>query len=122
MRCGVSSGDPMAFLRFTGEGLKDDIDRLGRRLFTLVDIADDAAPLMKYWERVMDDGNRNGVLNGLDKDGKPAPTLHYRPVGKPNKVTVAQRLGQNARLKRGRVAGRGKYESGVLPNNNLRTS
>jgi len=62
--------------------------------------------LMKSWERRLEEGNRKGVLAGLDKDGNPAPVPSYRPFN-PKKLTLAQRLGQRANLRRG------KYNPGL---------
>ncbi len=66
-----------------------------------------AEQLMESWERRMEEGNRKGVLAGTDKDGNPAPKPSYRPFNPQKKLTVAQRLGQNPRLRRG------KYNPGV---------
>jgi len=62
--------------------------------------------LMGSWQRRLEEGNRTGVLAGRDKDGHPAPTPSYRPIN-PAKLTLAQRLGQRANLRRG------KYNPGV---------
>jgi len=65
------------------------------------------ADLLESWERIMESGNRKGLLAGQDAKGNPAPPLKYRPRGEVRKLTVAQRLGQHPRL------GRGKYFGGT---------
>ncbi len=98
-------------------------DRIRRHLSGTQRLSDHAEPLMEYCERVIEEGNRKGVLAGTDKDGNPAPTLHYRPVTPGGrKPTVAERLGQHPRKKRGDYAGKGAYKAfrpDVLANNNL---
>ena len=47
--------------------------------------------------------------------------MKYRPVGTPQKLTVAQQLGQYPQLWRRKYAGTGKH-SGLLPNINLSSS
>ncbi len=69
-----------------------------------------AGDLMESWERRMEQGNRKGVLAGLDKDGHPAPKPSYRPFNPQPKLTLAQRLGQRANLRRG------KYNPGAGAN------
>src|SRR5271166_2492250 len=94
-------------------------DRVVRHLKGTRQLLDHAEPLMKYARLVIEEGNRRGVLEGTDKDGNPAPALHYRPVtpgGK--KLTVPQRLGQHPRKRRGDYAGKGWYP-GLRLNNNL---
>jgi len=110
----------MAFVRFTTDAIRDGFERLDRRLLAIAYIADYAGPLVKYGDRVFEEGNRRGVLARLDKDDKPAPQLHYRPVAKPKKLSVAQRLGQHPNLRRSRYAGRGEYTD-MLANYNLPT-
>src|SRR5208337_1657956 len=80
-------------------------ERVARRLRSIADYMKYAGPLMKSIERRMEEGNRKGVLAGLDKDGNPAPPLTYRPVGTPDKPTLAQRLGQRPNLRRGKYYG-----------------
>jgi len=80
-------------------------ERVARRLRSIADYMKYAGPLMKSIERRMEEGNRKGVLAGLDKDGNPAPPLTYRPIGTPVKLTVAQRLGQRPNLRRGKYFG-----------------
>jgi hypothetical protein len=64
------------------------------------------ADLLESWERLVEEGNRKGLLAGLDAQGHPAPPLKYRPKGGVRKLTVEQRLGQHPRK------GRGKYYGG----------
>jgi hypothetical protein len=90
-----------------------DLGRFAARMKRLTIFADDRNPilnraigdLLKSWERRLEEGNRKGVLAGLDKDGHPAPALTYRPRGEVRKLTVAQRLGQHSRKKRGQYSG-----------------
>ncbi len=86
-----------------------DIGRFGARVRLLTIFARPNDPvlvravieLLESWERRLEEGNRKGVLAGTDKDGHPAPIPTYRPFN-PAKLTLAQRLGQSARLRRGR--------------------
>ncbi len=110
----------MSTVRFTADALRDGFEHLEGRLLAIAYIADYAGPLVKCWESVLEDGNRRGVLTGLDKDDKPAPQLHGGPVGTAKKLSVAQRPGQHPNRRRGRYAGRGEYEE-ILANNNLPT-
>jgi hypothetical protein len=78
-------------------------------------------PLMITWGRIIDEDNRKGVLAGTDHTGALMRPVSYRPVGKPGvKLTVAQRLGQAPRAKRGRYAAFGSIETGL--HNNLKSS
>jgi len=65
------------------------------------------ADLLESLERIVEAGNRKGLLAGTDAAGHPAPPLKYRPKGDVRKLTVAQRLGQHPRT------GRGKYYGGT---------
>lgn len=99
----------------------DAIGRLKSRLLAIHNMADNLGPLMENWERLIEVGNRKGVLAGTDKDGNPAPTLSYRPfIRLGRKLTVAQRLGQHPNKRRGEYFGRGPAASGW--NNNLSSS
>ncbi len=109
------------------------VERLERRLNEIQGFMNEAGPLMKHWERIIEEDNRQGVLSGTDKDGNPAPPLQYRMsyhqrkalykgTGdlKPIKPTIQQRLGQRPNLRRGQYAGKGNYATwGLLENNNL---
>ena len=87
----------------------------------IADVLKYARPLMQSIERRMEEGNRKGILAGLDKDGNPAPALTYRPKNA-RPMTVEERLGQRKNLRRGKYAGTGSYKTfGVLDNNNLTT-
>ncbi len=120
-RCRLVEMSGVTVQTFDISALEDGFERLNRRLTQIANIADYAEPLMLSWRRRMEADNRDGILKGEDKDGNPAPKLKYRPAGKPQKITVAQRLGQHPQLWRGNYAGTGKY-SGLLPNNNLSSS
>jgi len=94
-------------------------ERVARRLRSIADFMKYAKPLMQSIERRIDEGNRTGVLAGLDKDGHPAPALSYRPKNA-RPATVNERLGQRRNVKRGKYAGKGSYSQfGLRPNNNL---
>jgi hypothetical protein len=104
-------------------------ERIQRRLSEIAHVMDHAGDLMEHWQRLMEEGNRKGVLAGTDKDGNPMIPVTYRPrftranyggAGKPVKLTLSQRLGQYSRKMRGEFAGRGTAISGI--NNNLTTS
>lgn len=59
-------------------------DAIRQRLHGLVD--PDASPLVEDWERIIQEGNRRGVLQGVDGFGQPMPALRYRNgFGNPNK-------------------------------------
>jgi hypothetical protein len=93
------------------------VDRLRVRLGRIAD--PDATPLMATYMRIIDDDNRKGVLAGTDMHGNPMAPVTYRPKSKdakPVRLTVEQRLGQNAGLKRGRYVGLGPK---TAANNNL---
>ena len=71
------------------------LDRLRARFDRLVN--PNPAPLLLRIENLIDDGNRKGVLAGLDKDGENMAPVTYRPAHpgtKSVKLTVEQRLGQ----------------------------
>ena len=68
-------------------------DRVVRRLRSIAKFMKYAGPLMASIERRIEEGNRKGVLAGLDKDGNPAPPLTYRPRNA-RPMTVSERLGQ----------------------------
>lgn len=95
------------------------IPRLRRRLGKLAVI--DARPLMVSFMKIIADDNRRGVLAGLDKDGRPMVPVTYRPVGKPKRVTPAQRniANRKGRPLRGRFGGLGPMAAGL--HNNLTT-
>jgi hypothetical protein len=103
-------------------------ERIQRRLAEIEHVMDHAGPLMEHWERLMEEGNRRGVLEGTDKDGGAMLAVTYRPTfaqkraiyagtAKPVRPTLAQRLGQHPRAKRGDFFGFGLAASGF--NNNL---
>jgi hypothetical protein len=103
-------------------------ERIQRRLAEIEHVMDHADPLMEHWERLMEEGNRRGVLAGTDKEGGAMLAVTYRPTyaqkraiyagtAKPIRPTLAQRLGQQPRKKRGEFFGFGPAASGI--NNNL---
>jgi hypothetical protein len=62
----------MSTARITWDGFDDLYRRIG-------ELADpDAAPLMEEWTKVLVEGNRKGVLAGLDGNDVPMPPLTYR--------------------------------------------
>lgn len=77
----------------------------------------DLGPLMLKFEGIIREDNREGNLNGFDKDGIPYPGVTYRPVPPgPVKTTRAQRNNVPAD-RRGIFAGMGPHPAGG--NNNL---
>jgi hypothetical protein len=97
-------------------------ERVERRLREISNIMDHAGDLMENWKRLVEEGNRRGILEDkTDKDGKPLLRVTYRPF-RARKLTIGERLGQRANLRRGRHAGKGSYTQSVLDNNNLSTS
>ena len=84
-------------------------ERIQRRLAQIEHVMDHAGDLMEHWERLMEEGNRRGVLvDKTDKDGGAMLAVTYRPsyaqkraiyagTAKPIRPTLAQRLGQPAR-------------------------
>jgi len=105
--------------------------RIQRRLSEIKHVMDYAEDLMKHWQRLMEEGNRRGVLEGTDKDGSLMLAVTYRPThaqkraiyagtAKPIRLTLAQRLGQHPRKTRGEFFGFGPASSGI--NNNLSSS
>lgn len=97
-------------------------ERIQRRLAAIANVMDHAGDLMEHWERLMEEGNRRGVLEDrTDKDGNPLLPVTYRPLAaqqraiyagtaKPVKLTLEQRLGQHPRRK-----GRGSSSASVPP-------
>jgi len=103
-------------------------ENIQRRLSEITHVVDHAGDLMEHWERLMEEGNRHGILAGTDKDGDPMIPVTYRPTyaqkraiyagtAKPILPTLSQRLGQHPRKMRGEFYGRGEHMSGL--NNNL---
>jgi hypothetical protein len=96
--------------------------RIQRRLEAIEHVMDHAEDLMQHWRRLMEEGNRAGVLAGTDGDGHPMLPVTYRPRN-PRQMSLGERLGQRTNPRRGRFAGAGDYsEHGILPNNNLSSS
>lgn len=55
----------------------------------------DATPLMRQWEGIIVEGNRRGVLSGLDGFNQPMPPLKYRGgKGKPTRNRRAPNFGK----------------------------
>ena len=106
--------------------------RIQRRLAAIEHVMDHAGDLMEHWERLLEEGNRRGVLvDRTDKDGGAMLAVTYRPTyaqkraiyagtAKPVRPTLAKRLGQHPRAKRGEFFGFGLASSGL--NNNLSSS
>lgn len=55
-----------------------------------------AAPLMVSWMKILDDGNRRGILAGLDGKGVPLTPVKYRPVGPKKHQIKARKRGRGA--------------------------
>lgn len=80
----------------------------------------DPIPLLVTFERLIEEDNRKGVLDGTDKDGKLMDRPIYRPkAGKIQELSAQQRMNQRKRAKRGMFAGLGPWASGL--HNNLTT-
>lgn len=80
----------------------------------------DARDLMVTFQRIIEEDNRKGVLAGTDKDGSYMIGVTYRPVGKPKRLTAAQRNGAKGNRKKGTFGGFGPMAAGL--HNNLTTS
>jgi len=96
-----------------------DLSGLGRIRERLRRVANpDATKLMVSWEKIIDDDNRRGILDGLNKDGVPMPPVTYRPrpTG-PLKATRVQKNNPKKGARRGHFAGFGPAVSGL--HNNL---
>jgi hypothetical protein len=98
-------------------------DRILRRLQRIAN--PDMVPLMIAWVDIIRTDNREGVLAGLDKDGRPMLPVTYRPDPKAG-TQIDIRSRQAANLRRGMHAARkhdllfggiGLHLSGI--NNNL---
>ena len=74
------------------------IDRVKRRLQSLKDV--DASPLMERWKDILVEGNRRGVLAGLDGKDQPMPPLQYR-----------NGAGKNTANRQAREYGRSRYQA-----------
>lgn len=111
-----------------------DTSGLDKRIQQLSQLKDiNATGLMLSWMKIIDNDNRRGILQGLDKNGVPMIPVSYRPktatplrVNKPPKqLTIKQalkqqRLGQKASKRKGGSAGLGPMASGL--HNNLTSS
>ena len=58
-----------------------DCGRFAARIKRLDLTRGDMTPLLKNWERLMEAGNRAGILAGSDGKGQPMIAVTYRPVG-----------------------------------------
>lgn len=93
----------------------DVADRLADRFRAI--LRPDARPLMITWMEIIRRDNERGVLEGLDKDGRPLAPVTYRPIPAAMRLTAAQKnLVKGNR--RGLFAGLGASPGG-MPNNNL---
>jgi hypothetical protein len=89
-----------------------------RRLRNLEAALDNPRGLMVSWMKILDDGNRRGILKGLGGDGAPLRPVTYRPVGsKGAGLSASQRNLANLRTRRGAHAGTGMHAAGL--HNNL---
>src|SRR6202034_4441781 len=79
------------------------LERLTSSLRKLQGTMSDARPLMDSWQRIVDDGNRRGILAGLDARGVPMTPVRYRPtIAKPKRPTFFQKnLPKGSRARRG---------------------
>lgn len=73
----------------------------------------DPLPVLTKWEAIIVEGNRRGVLAGLDGNDQPAPPLKYRGgAGKPTRNRQAATFGKS----RFAATGRGLFASGLHDN------
>ena len=94
------------------------LDRLRARLAKVAN--PDPTDLLLRITNVMDEDNRRGILKGEDGVGGYMVGVTYRPIGKKGvRLTVAQRLGQAPRTKRGKSS---RIGSGLEHVNNNLTS
>lgn len=97
-----------------------DCGRFAARIKRLDLTRGDMTPLLKNWERLMEAGNRAGILAGTDGKGQPMIAVTYRPVGPARKkLTIGERLGQKQNKRRGEYGGMMAAQGGLLANNNL---
>lgn len=88
-----------------------DFGRLDQCLTALADF--DAMPLMERWADIVVEGNRRGVLSGLDGHDRPMPPLKYRDgKGRPTANRKAGLYGTTAHG----TTGRGPYATGLHDN------
>jgi len=91
------------------------LDRISTGLRALGD--PDCTLLMQSWMAIMAEDNRQGILQGLDKDGIPMVPVKYRPRPPgPLKPTKEQRGGQRANAGKIRPLGFGPHISGLHGN------
>jgi hypothetical protein len=91
---------------------------LNRRLRQIAN--PDATTLMVSWMKIVDDGNRRGILAGTDGAGNPMPRVTYRPKPAAVPPTAAQKNNPKKGARRGEFAGFGAHPAGA--NNNLSSS
>lgn len=73
----------------------------------------DAMPVMEEWRRIITEGNRRGVLSGVDGYGNPAPPLKYRfGIGRKTRNRKRPDYGQTTHDE----TGHGPYASGLHDN------
>ena len=97
-----------------------DCGRFAARIKRLDLTRGDITPLLLNWERLLEAGNRKGVLAGTDGKGQAMIAVTYRPVGTPRKkLTLGERLGQKVNKRRGEYGGTMAAGGGLLTNNNL---
>lgn len=95
------------------------LDRLADAFRRLIN--PDPRALLDRWELIVQEDNRRGVLQGLDKDGVPMIPVTYRPRPPgPVKPTKAQRGGARANANRGQFQGLGSSNFGNLTSSEYR--
>jgi hypothetical protein len=78
-------------MHFSPMGSNNALSRLERRLKSMTRITpSQVAPLLNTWKQLVIEDNKNGVLAGTDKDGKPAPPVKPRK-GRGNGPRLAPR-------------------------------
>ena len=81
----------------------------------------DATDLMVQWEIIIDRDNREGILQGLDKDGVAMVPVKYRPKPPgPVKLTKTQRGGARANARKGAFLGLASAGLGNLTSSEYR--
>jgi hypothetical protein len=88
---------------------------LNRRLQQIAN--PDATTLMVSWMKTVDEGNRRGIMAGLDGAGNPMAAVTYRPKPSALRATASQQNNPKKGARRGAFAGLGNHAAGL--NNNL---
>ena len=100
------------------------MDRVIKKLSVVVDIRQKEAvePLLDDFYRVIVEDNRRGVMMGIDKNDKPAPTLKYRNAAKIQSGARKTSTGMFGVQEGSRFKGMAPRAGNMLSNNNLTTA